>query len=170
MYGQCMLEKFCFGRKKIIFTNLNDVNAPGFYHITFKSENNYIPVLPHHNKFNNKLMFTNGILEGIYWFEEIKHFLKNNGKIIKINYAVIYENFNDCFVEFVEYFNKLRELKGGYKEFAKLIINSLYGRLGMSESTEYSLLVDENEIDWWFNNFEIQSCIEVAHHILYFRY
>jgi hypothetical protein len=65
MYGQCMLEKFCFGKIKINF-DTKDIDRPGFYYIKYKSENFNIPILPHHNKLNHKLMFTNGVLEGVY--------------------------------------------------------------------------------------------------------
>lgn len=65
MYAQCMNEKFCFGKIKYVYNNI-DVNKPGFYYIKAFSKNLNIPVLPHHNCINNKLMFTNGEVSGIY--------------------------------------------------------------------------------------------------------
>jgi hypothetical protein len=59
-----MLEKFCYGKYKIT-TNSKEIKNPGFYHISFFS-NIDIPVLPHHNLINNKLLFTNGEMSGIY--------------------------------------------------------------------------------------------------------
>jgi len=64
MYSQCMLEKFCYGKYKIT-TNCKEIKNPGFYNISFFSDI-HIPVLPHHNLINNKLLFTNGEMSGIY--------------------------------------------------------------------------------------------------------
>jgi hypothetical protein len=64
MYSQCMLEKFCYGRYKIN-TNSKEIKIPGFYYIEYSS-NMEIPVLPHHNLVNHKLLFTNGEMVGIY--------------------------------------------------------------------------------------------------------
>ena len=157
MYAQCMLEKFPFGKNKIKFSEL-DINKPGFYRIKYESKDMHIPILPHHDINNHKLMFTNGVNEGTYWFEEIDLFIKNGGLILNVYYGVEYENYGTCFKDFVEYFSKLKAEGENYKTFAKLIINSLYGRFGMGESNEYSTIVWEKELDWWFKNFEIISC------------
>lgn len=160
MYAQCMMENFCIGTPKIKFSNI-DIAKPGFYSIKFKSENMHIPILPHHHIKNKKLMFTNGILEGTYWFEEINYFIKNKGIILDVNYGVEYEQFGKCFNDFIEYFTEIKNKGGVYKTFGKLIMNSLYGRFGMNEEEEYSFFVKEDEIEWWFENFEIISCSNI---------
>jgi hypothetical protein len=65
MYAQCMLQNFPHGNYKIIESNFN-LNIPGYYCIDFYANQQYLPVLPHHRLKNNKLMFTNGILSGVY--------------------------------------------------------------------------------------------------------
>jgi hypothetical protein len=59
-----MLEKFPHG-KTYLDKNCRNIDKPGFYYITYNSEFN-IPVLPHKNKLNGKLMFTNGENEGLF--------------------------------------------------------------------------------------------------------
>jgi len=136
MYGQCMAEKFPYGKWKIIH-NVDIMDKPGFYYIEYQS-NCDIPVLPHHRIIDGKLIFSNGNLEGLYWYEEIKLFLENNGIINKIKYGVIFEKYDIIFDSFLKYFNNIREKGSDYKTFAKLIINSLYGRMGMAPFETYT--------------------------------
>jgi hypothetical protein len=65
MYGQCMMEKYGFGKYKIIENDFN-IEKPGYYCIEFESNDMYLPVLPHHRLGNGKLMFTNGKMNNIY--------------------------------------------------------------------------------------------------------
>jgi hypothetical protein len=61
MYGQCMLENFHNGN--CLYKICNNFEKPGFYNITYKSDNE-IPILPFHSK--NKLMFLNGEMTGTF--------------------------------------------------------------------------------------------------------
>ena len=149
MYGQCMLEKFCYGSYKII-NNPIDFSIPGFYWVKWKSIDNYLPLLPHHSKKNNKLMFTNGIMEGCYWFEELIEFLKN-GEIIKIKSGLVFEKYDYIFNDFVEYFTEMKEKSESHKIFGKLMINSLYGRMGMSDIENYSIIIKEEDLEKYEN-------------------
>ena len=144
MYGQCMMEKFCYGKYKIIH-NPKDCNEPGFYWVKWKSINNYLPLLPHHSKKNNKLMFTNGVIEGCYWFEELIEFLKN-GEIIDIKSGIVFEKYDYIFNDFIEYFTEIKEKSEAHKIFGKLMINSLYGRMGMSNIENYSIIIKEEDL------------------------
>lgn len=135
MYGQCMLEKFHLGDFK--YEKINIISKPGFYNINYKSDINFLPVLPAH--FNNKLIFANGEKNGTFWFEEINLFEKMGGIVTSINSAIVYEKFDYVFKEFVNKFNQIREKEGYYKIFAKLMINSLYGSMALKykESIQY---------------------------------
>lgn len=57
--------------------------------------------------------------------------------------------------EFVLYFSELRAAGGKYKAFSKLIINSLYGRLGMSSDNSCSLVIPVEELEFYFKNVSI---------------
>jgi hypothetical protein len=107
MYGWCLEQKFPMG--KYVFKNKNlDVNIPGYYHIEYTSLNTEFPILPHHNFANGKLMFANGRNQGIFWFEEIQLFIENGGVIHSVNSGIIFEQYEYCFKNFVEHFNKLK--------------------------------------------------------------
>ena len=147
MYAQIMHQDFCHGEYEII-NNPNYLNKPGFYFIHYKSNNN-IPILPHHSIINNKLMFTNGVGSGLYWWEEIELFEKHGGKILKIAYHIRYRNYSPVFKDFVSHFTKIRKSSEEANSIAKLIINSLYGRLGMGPiENETKVLNKESYLEY----------------------
>lgn len=139
MYSLCMKEKFPYGKYEIKY-DINNIDEVGFYYIKFKSDMK-IPILPHHNKSNFKLLFCNGELEGLYWFEEIQLFIKYGGKILSIEYGIIYEKYDECFKNYINEFEIMRSLGGEYKIMSKLITNSLYGRLAMQKKNEKTELI-----------------------------
>lgn len=145
MYGQCMTEKFPYGNCYIIENPKNLLN-PGFYYIEYIS-NNFIPVLPHRSNINNKLMFTNGLNKGFFWFEEINLFLKMGGIIKNIELGLIYEKYDYLFRDFVEDFTELRKENDIMNTFGKLVINSLYGRLGMNDMESETLVIEKNKFE-----------------------
>lgn len=152
MYGICMKEKNVFGNSYFVYNiNQKDKLKPGFYNIDWYS-NMEIPVLPHHNQINNKLLFCNGNGNGTYWFEEIELFKKMGGIIKKINSGLIYENYDFIFNSFVDYFEKFRNINEEYKILGKLIINSFYGRTGLSIKEDFSFFINKKEdLDFFIN-------------------
>jgi hypothetical protein len=64
MYAQIMLQNFNYGEYRII-NKPNNIKANGFHFIEGFS-NTDIPVLPHHSNKNNKLLFSNGYIKGLY--------------------------------------------------------------------------------------------------------
>lgn len=163
MYGLCMNQKFCYGKYKI--NKAVDINKAGFYWIKYESNMQY-PVLPHHNQINGKLMFTNGELSGCYWYEEIIKFIEMGGKVTKIINHISYPEYDYIFNDFISYFNKIREKKGPYKIFAKLIINSLYGRLGMNIIDTHTFFDKFENISYYFNNYNVLSYKEINDMVL----
>jgi hypothetical protein len=142
MYGQCMLEKFHIGAGKY-YTN-SDINLPGFHTILYWSNFN-LPILPHHSS-TGKLLFTNGLMVGTHWFEEIKNFVDNGGIVKKIITSYIYNNFDYVFDKFVNSFNEIKKKNGYYKLFGKLMINSLYGSMALEDDNLLSHFTwDEEE-------------------------
>jgi hypothetical protein len=77
------------------------------------------------------------------------------GKIIKIKYGIVFESFSPVFENFVNYFNDVKKKNDGSKFFGKLIINSLYGRLGMDESSSYSFFINQKDFEIYNNKFKI---------------
>ena len=137
MYGQCMKQKFPVGEGSFKNSNLN-YEKIGFHCIKFESSMEY-PILPHHSE-NGKLLFANGIFVGCYWYEEIKLFVKKGGKILDIYSSYEFEKEEYVFKDFIEEFSKIKEKGGVYKLFGKLIINSLYGSMAMSEKNYESVI------------------------------
>ncbi len=154
MYAQCMKEKYPYGNYNII--NTKTINGPGFYAIKAFSNLN-IPILPHKNVFNNKLMFSNGYIEGIFWYEEIDIFIINGGKILEIMYKIEFDKYDYIFKDFVEYFEKMRMMGGSYKTLSKLIVNSLYGRFGMSDEIDCSFFISKKIYEIINQKIEIKS-------------
>lgn len=164
MYSQCMKEKYPLGKYKLCY-NIDKIDKPGFYYIQFKSDMN-IPILPHHNKINFKLLFTNGINEGLYWFEELLLFIEYGGEILEIKYAILFEKFDYCFTEFINEFDKMRQLGGEYKTFSKMIVNSLYGRLAMKKKNEKTELIKIDEFYNIINKYKINSASFYSKYVL----
>lgn len=164
MYGQCMMEKFCYGKFSIL-NNPETYRKPGFYCIEYES-NFEFPILPHRSIREEKLMFTNGIQNGFFWFEEILLFEKYGGKVNKIIYGLHFEKYDYVFNEFIEYFTKIRNLGGAYKIFGKLIINSLYGRLGMDNPEKISFFIKKEDFKEYDKNFKILTFKELNNFML----
>lgn len=137
MYEQCMLEKFPIKNGKFVFENLDYKNI-GFHSIKFKSDMIY-PILPHHSE-DKKLIFSNGIFVGCYWYEEIILFIENGGEILEIYSSYVFEDSDYVFKDFIKEFSEIKKKGGIYRVFGKLIINSLYGSFAMNEK-EYESFV-----------------------------
>jgi len=137
MYEQCMRQKFPVGEGFFKNSDLN-YEKIGFHCIKFESNMEY-PILPHHSE-NGKLLFANGIFVGCYWYEEIKLFIKRGGKILDIYSSYEFKEENYVFKDFIEEFSQIKKKGGIYKIFGKLVINSLYGSMAMSEKSYESLI------------------------------
>lgn len=142
MYEQCMRQKFPIGKGVFKNSNLNYENI-GFHCIKFESDMEY-PILPHHSE-SGKLLFANGIFVGCYWYEEIKIFTKNGGKILDIYSSYEFEKEDYVFKNFIEEFSEIKKKGGVYKVFGKLIINSLYGSMAMNEKNYESFICFTNK-------------------------
>lgn len=159
MYAQCMLEKFHNGVGEFVLCER--INKPGFYNITYESNFDFLPILPSRGN-NGKLLFVNGLKTGTFWFEEIILFEQNGGKLVKINNAIIYNDFNNVFKNFVDTFSELRKFGGYYKIFGKLMINSLYGGMALKNKDSLSYITfSEKE----FNNILENANVEIFYKV-----
>lgn len=104
----------------------------GIYHCIVKSpEKMHIPILG--TKIDNKFIFPLGEFEGYWCSNELNFALEHGYKITTIFEGRIFENGGKIFKGFVNYFYKKRieTEKPAEKIILKLILNSLYGRMGM---------------------------------------
>jgi hypothetical protein len=143
MYAQCMQQNFPTSKPYLTF-DIKTIEKPGFYNIDWEFYSN-LPILPMKDDSTSKLMFYAGNGSGIYWYEEIVLMLENGGKVKKIYSALIYEELGTVFLEYVNQTNEIRAKGGVYKDIGKLLINSIYGRLGMGrENTKTIISYEEN--------------------------
>ena len=142
MYSEIMKEEFCFGKIKIEKEiETKEIEEPGFYEVTVISKEMKIPVLPYRNE-DGKLIFPNGKWKGTYWYEEIKLFIEEGGTVEKVHKKITFEKKDKPFIDFINYFSKLRNKSNLDNVFWKLFVNSIYGRMGMSENKEKTEIVD----------------------------
>lgn len=161
MYAQCMMEKFPFGELNILRHGKKlDINRVGFHLIEYDS-NMEIPVLPHRSIYDGKLMFVNGKNRGIFWFEEIKLFLEMGGRVNNVLASYEFEEYDYIFNDFVNYFTEIRKKDDIHKTFGKLIINSLYGRLGMGDIEKESMIIENKDYEKYTKELNILSFKEI---------
>lgn len=144
MYGLCMKEPLPWGNWTIVH-NPTNFDQPGFYFIKYNSEMP-IPVLPHRSAITGKLIFPNGkSLSGWHYFEEINYFISLGGEVISASQGIVFDKFNSIFEEYVSFFDQYRANGGSLKFLGKLLVNSLYGRLGMKERSTHTFFVKADE-------------------------
>ena len=143
MYSNRLKEDFPIGNpEKIIRPESTD--KPGFYFIRVKSYI-HLPILPYRCSLTGKLLFPNGVFEGIYWYEEISLFLKEGGEIIEIFWGMVYEKMGKIFIDFAEncIINRNNSLID--KILWKMIPNSFIGRLGLRNDNEKTIILDDKD-------------------------
>lgn len=138
MYSFCMKQKFPTGTTQFIIPT--SINKPGFYTIEYTS-NMDLPILP--VKYD-KLYFLNGTNIGTFWFEEILLFIRLGGIINRIINALIYDNYEYIFSEHINLLEDFKNQDALSKHVGKLLINSLYGRLGMRLESHIDKIVYNN--------------------------
>lgn len=102
-----------------------------------------IPPLPKRDEIRGKLIFPIGMVEGTWTFEELEMALEFGVKLIEVVEVMYYKQTANIFQSFVSYFEKIKnESTGAKRQFAKLMLNSLYGKFGTQRErdtyTDYS--------------------------------
>ena len=111
----------------------------GFLRCDIEVPKMFIPPLP--SRGMGKLLFPIGKLSGVWTFEEVKKAEELGCKIHHI-YSCVF--FRETAYIFKDYVAKFEELKthstGALREFAKMMLNTLYGKFGMKR--ERSTFID----------------------------
>lgn len=158
MYSQCMTEEFpigdCFFEINKNFKEIK-IFEIGFHTIKFKC-NDYLPFLPY--KFN-KLLFPNGEMVGVYWYEEIINAVKQNKCEILEHYSsLMYKKKDYIFKNYVEFFSKIRKKGVYYNIFGKNIVNGLYGSFALNEKEEsYLIAYSKDELNTYIKSVNVKS-------------
>lgn len=121
----------------------------GFVHAKVTAPSNIrVPILP--VKINGKTALFKNTVEGYFVSEELKDALKYGYKIEEIYSAICFEPKIGAFDDFVNHFYNTKSLakKSGNKtqeQLSKLVLNSLYGRFGLTDYDSELLFVDFNK-------------------------
>ena len=115
-----------------------NIDHKSLHDITFKSQTN-LPVLP--QKIDGKLKFVNGVGRGLYGYNEIMLHLQMGGSIIKIHKKKQYKYNGYIFKEFAEHFASRRKEGRLENFFGKLTVNSVFGKIGMSDKPTETIIV-----------------------------
>jgi hypothetical protein len=124
-------------------------NFFGFIKVKVKSpEYMHIPYLCVHR--DGRLLFPLGEWEGVYFSEELK-FAKTLGYTFTTQEGYEFYRCKDKatpFNDYVDHFyeNKSKSVDPINRTFAKLMLNSLYGRMGMAEKTTTTKLLNTNQL------------------------
>jgi hypothetical protein len=120
-------------------------NLFGFFYCKVKTKNDYLGLLPLH--INNKLVLPNGEFYGTWFTEELK-FAKENGYEIQVIKGYNFNKIENVFDKFVDdLYNIKTNAKGVVKSITKLILNSSFGRFGMSIFKPETEIVNKNKLE-----------------------
>ncbi len=137
LYNKLLLQEFPVGNPTFV-QNLQEINLPGFYHVTVTSCIQ-LPILA--QKKNSKVIYTNETFSGLFWYEELLLFKKHGGQILKINYGLIYPDKQAIFKDFAEICLKKRTSAAPLEKILyKTIVNSALGYLGFHSTNSQSQL------------------------------
>lgn len=100
-----------------------------------------------------------GVYSSIELFNSLKY-----GYSFKILRGYLFEEGGDIFGKFVDYFYNLKESSKNKTPnyiISKLILNSLFGRLGMSPEMEKHLILNSEKALLYYNNYSVTNTIDL---------
>ena len=138
----------------------------GLAEVDIKSPGLKIPLLPY--SFDNKLLFPNGNWTATYTFPELRKALSLGYKILKVLQCGIMKRSKDPM--FSSYIDRLYPLKENpkYKQIAKLMLNSLYGKFGQKANYDHGwMLIKDTEA---YEHIEVNNKNFRVHNNLLYEY
>ena len=116
----------------------------GFLRVDIYVPEMFIPPLPYRGM--NKLLFPVGNLSGVWTFEEIRKAEELGCQIQKIYSCVYFRKMEYIFKEYIEVFEEIKvNGEGALREFAKKMLNTLYGKFGMRRDRSTFLNIEDYE-------------------------
>lgn len=133
----------------------------GYFYCRIKTNNGYLGLLPLH--INGSLILANGEYYGVWFTEELK-LARDNGYEVQVIKGY---NFNKQYNVFNKFVDDLYDIKcnskGSIKSITKLILNSPFGRLGMSINKPITDIVNKEKLDLIVSTRETRSIKELNH-------
>lgn len=161
LYPYAMLNDMPIGKPKFIKGKIDLANLFGFVYVEVTSPNDmFIPFIP--VKHNNKTIIPLGTWKGWYFSEELKYAESLGYKIKPLGYAYEFEK-GKPFNEFVNHFYDIKKnsTTPAERTLAKLFLNSLYGKFGLSDMVYEIKVLDANEsLNLIKNDNHIEAIIE----------
>lgn len=158
LYPFTMLNDMPIGDPTYVLGDIDLDKFFGFLKVKIKAPDLNIPFLPkHHNGF---LISPIGEWEGVYFSEELKY-AKSLGYQIEILEGIQF-NKGKPFDNYVNEFYKIKSLSDSIRKMiAKLLLNSLYGRMGMNEKLYKSSILDDKQLlDLLNQKYEVELAID----------
>jgi hypothetical protein len=138
-------------------------NGGGFLECEVDVPDMFIPPLPVHHK-SGKLIFPIGKLKGVWTFIELEKAEQMGVKICNVKRCVYFKRMEYIFKNFVEMFEEIKNTsKGAKRTFAKLVLNSLYGKHGMKRKRPTIVPVEklakliENDTKYYIHRYDKNS-------------
>jgi len=119
-------------------------------------DNLSIPILPYRTK-KGSLINPTGSWTSWYFSEELKMAVKH-GYSVEVVKAIEFEKSEGLFDEYVNKYYKIKSnTSGPQKAIAKLMLNSLYGRMGLRPSFEQTELVSTERAESILRNYDVSD-------------
>lgn len=133
-------------------SKIKDLNKIfGYVKATIKTPDDiYTPVLPVKVRIDNAetLTFPRGTWTGWYFSEELKYAVNQHGYEVEVHESYIYKKDYSLFHEFVDSLGLIKQNSvGARRSISKLIMNSLYGRMGMHHDRPTMDIVSDLDLD-----------------------
>ena len=126
------------------------------------SSNLKLPLLPFRDKKSKLILFPNGTFKGAWANVELRQFIKEGGKILKLYDGVVYPQKCYPFKSYVKFlFDKRKKAKDEFMVYIlKILLNSLYGKF--AQNNERTVIINaekwrklkDSEIPDSFTEFE----------------
>jgi hypothetical protein len=95
----------------------------------------YLPVLPYRCLKRGKLIFPVGTITHTWTMHELKFAMERGVEVVKVHKTISFEKMSNIFIGFVNQFEKIKkenkEKNKSLSNFAKRILNALYGKFAM---------------------------------------
>lgn len=174
LYPFAMLNEMPTGNS-IYSTDTNLNNYFGIIYVTVDSSNldsRYLsyPLLPH--RVDDRLYNLLGKWSGWYFSEEVK-FAQSVGYNITVYYGYKFDKTENVFNSFV---NKYFDIKAGLSPIkmdrttAKMILNSLYGRLGMRVHQDVIEIVNSTQAEQILSKYLVKEQYQITDELEFLRY
>lgn len=125
----------------------------GFYYCEVETKDNYLGLLPIHNKF--ELIMPNGKWKGWYFSEELK-LAVNNGYKIKVIKGYTFNKEMNVFDEYVKDLYKTKSVStGSIRTIVKSLLNNLLGRFGINIKKPVTEIVNDDKLNLLLSTREV---------------